>query len=74
MQVMKDNMFEQEVFDDHDSDMDDDTDYLSRVINAPTRTLLRATAGIVLAASIFIGMYFAWTNKVWESKYLRVDL
>ena len=71
---MKNNMFEQERFDDHDSDEDDDKDLFSRVINAPTKTLLRATAGFVLAATVLIGMYFAWKNKVWESKYLKIEL
>ena len=27
------------------------------------RTLLRATAGIVLLASIFVGVYLAWENR-----------
>ena len=67
-------MFEQEKFDDHDSDSDDDRDLFSRVINAPTKTLMRATAGFVLAVSVLIGVYLAWDNRVWESKYLRLDL
>ena len=97
-------MFEQVKYDDYDSDEEEDTDIISRIINAPTRqvktrvfttafyygclgcksilvilshkprespkqyrslnrTLLRATAGIVLLASIFVGVYLAWENR-----------
>jgi hypothetical protein len=36
---MKDDMFDQVKFDDHDSDEEDDKDLFSRVINAPTKYL-----------------------------------
>ena len=34
---MKDDMFEQVKYDDYDSDEEEDTDIISRIINAPTR-------------------------------------
>ena len=34
---MKDDMFEQVKYDDYDSDEEEDTDIVSRIINAPTR-------------------------------------
>ena len=34
---MKDDMFEQVKFDDYDTDEEEDTDVVSRIINAPTR-------------------------------------
>ena len=42
---MKDDMFEQVKFDDYDTDEEEDTDVVSRIINAPTRRVTRVVQG-----------------------------
>ncbi len=60
-ETMKENMFEVDKLDDYDSDLEDDTDLISRVLNAPTRTLIRASVGFALVAvAVIAGVaYFA---------------
>ncbi|XP_059096049.1 uncharacterized protein LOC131890667 [Tigriopus californicus] len=61
---MKDSMFDQDKLDNHDSDDEDDQDLFSRVINAPQRTLIRATAVFTLVTSVILGIFFAWKNRL----------
>ena len=67
--VMKENMFAVDKLEDGDSDEEDDTDLVSRVINAKTETLVRVTSGIVLGLSLAIGLYLAWANNVHTRLY-----
>lgn len=66
---MKDSMFDQDKLDDHDSDDDDDQDLFSRIINAPQRTLIRATAVFTLVTSVILGMFFAWKARLHDLLY-----
>lgn len=71
--VMRENMFAVDKLEDHDSDEEDDTDLVSRVINAKTETLVRVTSGIVLGLSVAIGIYLAWANNVHTRLYEFVN-
>lgn len=72
-ETMKENMFQVEKLDVYDSDEEDDKDIISRVINAPAKTLIRASAGIVLIAGVLIGVYFAYQNNLFHdlTKHLK---
>lgn len=70
-EIMKDAMFAVEKLDDYDSDEEEDKDIISRIINAPTKVLIKASAGIVLFTGVVIGIYFAWKAKL-HQKYLKM--
>jgi hypothetical protein len=48
----------------HDSDDDDDSDLVSRIINAPAATIAKVSAVVVVVVSVAIGVYFAWRLKI----------
>ena len=61
---MKERMFQEAKYDDHDSDEDDDTDIISRVINAKTETIIKVTSWTVAGIGVAIGLYLAFINDV----------
>ncbi len=68
---MRDSMFDDpnKKMDDHDSDMEDDTDLFSRVINAPSKDIVRAAGVAAAAVGVAAGAYLCVEHKIYE-RYL----